>query len=144
MLDMDNVKNFTLLFFTDIPLFGLMTKEDLVDWEDTEIQNREREFLQSLGIDETASYSRWHNNSTGDFSCKVLYFLDRLLSPEVRMVLDQMIFLKIWMGALWENPSYIFPMILVPLLGLAVTFYMSDFALPDLDLFHVLKMKSGK
>nr|XP_022295104.1 uncharacterized protein LOC111105230 isoform X3 [Crassostrea virginica] len=68
-----------------IPLFGLMTKEDLVNFEDKEIQDREREFLQSLGIDQTASYSRWQNNPTGDFSCRVLYFLDRLLSPEVRV-----------------------------------------------------------
>ncbi|XP_062586260.1 uncharacterized protein LOC134247875 [Saccostrea cucullata] len=125
-----------------IPLFGLLTKEDLVDWEDAEIQNREREFLQSLGIDQTASYSRWQNNSTGDFSCKVLYFLDRLLSPEVRMVLDQVIFFKTWMGSLWENPLYIFPIMIVPFVAFFMAYSLFDVIMPEFELLDFLKMKS--
>ncbi|XP_078322425.1 uncharacterized protein LOC144617734 [Crassostrea virginica] len=108
-----------------IPLFGLMTKEDLVNFEDKEIQDREREFLQSLGIDQTASYSRWQNNSTGDFSCRVLYFLDRLLSPEVRVVLDQIIFIKRWIGSAWENPSYALLTLPLSALGFIAIFWAS-------------------
>lgn len=112
-----------------IPLFGLLTKEDLVDWEDTDILNREREFLQSLGIDETTSYSRWHNSSSGDFSCKVLYFLDKLMSPEVRVVLDQIGILHRCVGALWEHPSSIFTIMLVSCFGCACIFYVYSFGL---------------
>ncbi|XP_022295102.2 uncharacterized protein LOC111105230 [Crassostrea virginica] len=108
-----------------IPLFGLMTKEDLVNFEDKEIQDREREFLQSLGIDQTASYSRWQNNPTGDFSCRVLYFLDRLLSPEVRVVLDQIIFIKRWIGSAWENPSYALLTLPSTALGFIAIFWAS-------------------
>nr|XP_022295030.1 uncharacterized protein LOC111105149 [Crassostrea virginica] len=108
-----------------IPLFGLMTKEDLVNFEDKEIQDREREFLQSLGIDQTASYSRWQNNPTGDFSCRVLYFLDRLLSPEVRVVLDQIIFFKRWIGSAWENPSYALLTLPLSALGFIAIFWAS-------------------
>nr|XP_022295101.1 uncharacterized protein LOC111105230 isoform X1 [Crassostrea virginica]XP_022295102.1 uncharacterized protein LOC111105230 isoform X1 [Crassostrea virginica] len=108
-----------------IPLFGLMTKEDLVNFEDKEIQDREREFLQSLGIDQTASYSRWQNNPTGDFSCRVLYFLDRLLSPEVRVVLDQIIFIKRWIGSAWENPSYALLTLPLSALGFIAIFWAS-------------------
>lgn len=123
------VCNVPFCSLTDIPLFGLLTKEDLVDWEDTDILNREREFLQSLGIDETTSYSRWHNSSSGDFSCKVLYFLDKLMSPEVRVVLDQIGILHRCVGALWEHPSSIFTIMLVSCFGCACIFYVYSFGL---------------
>ena len=131
-----------VIFLTDIPLFGLMTKEDLVNFEDKEIQDREREFLQSLGIDQTASYSRWQNNPTGDFSCRVLYFLDRLLSPEVRVVLDQIIFIKRWIGSAWENPSYALLTLLLSALGFIAIFWASVYL--NLYFWNVLIWKSAR
>lgn len=73
----------------DIPIFGIMTKPDLVDWKDAKIVQREDEFLDCLGIDSGSCYARWKNDADGEFTSGHLYFLSKLLSPDVRIVLDQ-------------------------------------------------------
>lgn len=79
-----------LLFnFVDIPIFGIMTKPDLVDWRDAKVLGREDEFLNCLGIDSGSCYARWKNDADGDFTSSHLIFLSRLLSPDVRIVQDQ-------------------------------------------------------
>lgn len=66
-----------------------MTKTDLVDWKDAKILEREDEFLEFLGIDSASCYARWKNDVDGEYTSSHLLFLSKLLSPDVRIVLDQ-------------------------------------------------------
>ncbi|CAC5363110.1 unnamed protein product [Mytilus coruscus] len=72
-----------------IPIFGILTKTDLVDWKDAKILEREDEFLEFLGIDSASCYARWKNDVDGEYTSSHLLFLSKLLSPDVRIVLDQ-------------------------------------------------------
>ncbi|KAK3097245.1 hypothetical protein FSP39_008004 [Pinctada imbricata] len=88
-----------------IPIFGILTKTDLVDWKDSVVQKREAEFLECLGIDSSAAYSQWKNSPSGEFTSGTIYFLDKLLSPGVKPVMDQVFCLNRLAGEVWENPA---------------------------------------
>ncbi|XP_060085110.1 uncharacterized protein LOC132564473 [Ylistrum balloti] len=88
-----------------IPIFGLLTKEDMVSKTKIDLNKKEQEFLECLGINADTSYSLWQNSATGDYSYSVLEFMDKLFSPNIRYVLDEISILKLWIGDLYENPS---------------------------------------
>lgn len=97
-----------------------MTKSDLVDWNDPDVQQRQKDFLDCLGIDEIASFSRWENNPSGEYTTGVLYFLDKLLAPDVRYVFDQVTYLKIVIGRVYENPLLLAYFIALSVLGIGI------------------------
>lgn len=103
-----------------IPIFGLMTKSDLVDWNDPDVQQRQRDFLDCLGIDEIASFSRWENNPSGEYTTGVLYFLDKLLAPDVRYVFDQVSYPTILIGRVYERPILVVYFIALSILGVGL------------------------
>ena len=114
------------LCFSDIPIFGLLTKTDLVDMKDPAVQKHEKEFLECLGIDSVASYSQWKNSSSGDFSSGVIYFLDKLLSPGTKPVLDDVFCLKLAAGEMYENPGKSSVLFLIFVISFSCLFYWSN------------------
>ncbi|XP_033739997.1 uncharacterized protein LOC117327224 [Pecten maximus] len=87
-----------------IPIFGLLTKPDLTSGTKMDLKKKEQEFLECLGINADTSYSLWQNSATGDYSFSILEFMDKLFSPNIRHVLDEISILKLWIGDLYEKP----------------------------------------
>lgn len=97
---------------TDIPIFGLLTKPDLITRTAVDLEKKEREFLECLGINADTSYSRWQNSATGNYSFSALEFMDKLLSPDIRYVLDEISVVTLWAGDLYEKPIFLFMLLL--------------------------------
>lgn len=95
-----------------IPIFGLLTKPDLITRTAVDLEKKEREFLECLGINADTSYSRWQNSATGNYSFSALEFMDKLLSPDIRYVLDEISVVTLWAGDLYEKPIFLFMLLL--------------------------------
>ncbi|XP_069141417.1 uncharacterized protein [Argopecten irradians] len=99
-----------------IPIFGILTKPDLISKTEVDLKKKEQEFLECLGINADTSYSLWKNSASGDCSFSILEFMDKLFSPNVRHVLDEISIVKLWMADLYENPVLLLA-ILVAIVG---------------------------
>ncbi|XP_021363600.1 uncharacterized protein LOC110456890 [Mizuhopecten yessoensis] len=101
-----------------IPIFGLLSKHDLVSTTEIDLKKKEQEFLECLGINADTSYSLWQNSASGDYSFSNLEFMDKLFSPDIRHVLDEISIVKLWIGDLYEKPS----LFLAIIIGIAAVF----------------------
>lgn len=96
-----------------IPIFGIMTKPDLVDWRDAKVLEREEEFINCLGIDSGSCYARWKNDPDGEFTSSHLTFLTRLLSPDVRIVQDERGIVSFTIDCVVDHPISFFSTLIV-------------------------------